>query len=346
MVDTLERTPLQAVAREDLSREASFRLVRADPASAEPNDGLTLDGIGAVFNSITVVDSWEGTFEETIQPGAFKKSLRETRPKMQFDHGMHPVIGSIPIGQFDDGFPTEEADGLRVRGRLHDNWMTIPVRDAIGSGAVDGMSFRFSIVNETWHSAESRTATSPGKKLSDPEEILHGIFFPSEDGLLRRVLKELKIREVGPVVWPQYTDTSVSVRSRVTIDLADPSSLADRATQATLAHALFMTDRVRAEDVGPQSNGTPDSHPAPAEATETVQVDAAPTDEAMGPVVSDQPSGEHPTDSTETPDAERAENIAVRVNARAEAWLNSYAVESESTRSLINGFYATGEDNA
>lgn len=333
MPDTMTRQPLQAVAREDLSREAAFVLrAVADDVDNEPNDGLTLDGIGAVFNTITVVDSWEGTFEETIAPGAFKKSLRETRPKMQFDHGTHPVIGSMPIGAFMEGFPREEEEGLHVRARLHDNWMTIPVRDAIGSGSVDGMSFRFSIVNETWHSPEGRSATNPGKRMTDPEEILHGIFYPSEDGLLRRVLKELKMREVGPVVWPQYTETSVAVRSRVTIDLADPRSLADVETQKTLARALFMTERVR--DEGPQSSDSPDAHPAPAEQTEEVRD----TGEAQGPDVSDQSPGEHPTD-TVTPDPERAARVR-EMQARYDALTTA----SESTRSLINGFFNQGEE--
>lgn len=342
------RTPLTEIAREDLPRSAPF-LLRVEPVveGEDPGDGLTLDGVGAVFNSVTTVDSWEGTFEELLAPGAFKRTLRETRPKMQFDHGMHPVVGSIPIGTFEDGYPREEDDGLHVRGRLHDNWLTIPVRDAIHSGAVDGMSFRFSIVNETWHSSEGRTATNHGKKVTDRDEILEKIFYPPEDGLMRRVLKEVKLREVGPVVWPQYTDTSVSVRSRVTIDLADPVSLAEPEMQAFLGRAVWMTDRARIEEFfsrhtrpgedtdGPQSSDAPDVHPAPAETTEEVRS----TEEAAGSEVSDQSPGEHPTDTT--PDPERARRVA----AMFARW-DQVTTGSENTRSLINDFHTTGEDYA
>ena len=61
------------------------------------NDGLTLDGYGALFNRETVIDSHEGRFREKIAPGAMRRSFRESPPKIQFDHGKHPLIGSIPI---------------------------------------------------------------------------------------------------------------------------------------------------------------------------------------------------------------------------------------------------------
>jgi phage head maturation protease len=87
------RPPLESV------REAPFTLVRDTATDGEPNDGLTLDGYGAVFNRETIIDSWEGRFREQIAPGSMKRSFRETPPKIQFDHGRHPMIGSIPIAE-------------------------------------------------------------------------------------------------------------------------------------------------------------------------------------------------------------------------------------------------------
>src|ERR1044072_7882123 len=102
--------------RTDLCRSVPFTLRAAE--GEETNDGRTLSGYAAVFNSPTRIDSWEGTFDEIIAPGAFKKSLRERVPRMQFDHGMHPLIGSIPIGRFT--VLEEDSVGLRVEGRLTD----------------------------------------------------------------------------------------------------------------------------------------------------------------------------------------------------------------------------------
>jgi hypothetical protein len=81
--------------REDLLRMAPFALRAADDAN--PDDGRTLDGWGAVFNRETVINSWEGRFREKLSPGSMKKSFRENPPRIQFDHGRHPLVGSIPI---------------------------------------------------------------------------------------------------------------------------------------------------------------------------------------------------------------------------------------------------------
>lgn len=217
-------TPEHKVQRDDLCRSVSF--VTRD--ESEPNDGFTLDGYGAVFNSPTRIDSWEGCFDELIAPGAFKKSLRERTPRMQFDHGSHPLIGSIPIGRFET--IEEDAKGLHVIGRLTDNWLIQPVRDAIAEGGIDGMSFRFSVVKEEWRDGE-------GKLVKNDEELwdlmLEGM--RSGEAQLTRTLKEVRMTEVGPVVWPAYDNTEVGVRSRkITIDLGD---------RASLARATFLVDQ-------------------------------------------------------------------------------------------------------
>ena len=129
--------------RDNLTRSVPFRLERA----TEDGDGLTLEGYGAVFDTPTRIDSWEGAFDEVIARGAFAKTLQERTPVIQFDHGHHPLVGSIPIGSPE--ILREDAQGLYVKARLHDNWLIQPVRDAIASGSIDGMSFRFSVVKET-----------------------------------------------------------------------------------------------------------------------------------------------------------------------------------------------------
>ena len=44
----------------------------------------------------------------------------------------------------------EDDRGLAVTARLSENWLIEPVRDAIAAGAVSGMSFRFTVVDEEW----------------------------------------------------------------------------------------------------------------------------------------------------------------------------------------------------
>lgn len=152
----------------------------------DSGDGLTLDGYAAVFDSPTEINNHEGAFVETIAPGAFRKTLREGRPVLQFDHGKHPMIGSLPIGKIET--LREDDHGLHVRARLHSSDLFAPVREAIASGAIGGMSFRFSVVQEDW---------------TDPK---------SARALPQRTVREVKLYELGPVVWPAYAATSVGVR--------------------------------------------------------------------------------------------------------------------------------------
>ena len=184
----LDDTPRTA-ARESLSRCVEFRA----EASA---DGLTLDGYAAVFNDWTDITDRQGTFQERIAPGAFARSLGRNTPVLQFDHGTHPLIGSIPLGKIIA--ISEDSHGLRVRARMSDNWMIEPVRDAIRDGAITGMSFRFSI----------------------PEGGEH---WERRDGQDWRTIMHANLPELGPVVFPAYEATSVGVRSRQTaLALTDP----------------------------------------------------------------------------------------------------------------------------
>lgn len=190
------------------TRAVAFHL-RADAAG----DGLTLEGYAAVFNSPTLINDWDGEYEETIAPGAFKRTINARTPVLQFDHGQHPVLGSIPIGSIES--LAEDTRGLLVRARLFDNWMTEPVRQAIEAKAIDGMSFRFQVVQDT------RTE-------------------PKNAGELRqRLIKEVRLFELGPVVFPAYSDTTVSLRSLasavpgLTLSLTEGDALVEERTEET-----------------------------------------------------------------------------------------------------------------
>jgi HK97 family phage prohead protease len=234
------------IRKTNLCREVTFRAVGADPQG----DGLSIEGYGAVFNSVTTIDSFEGQFEETIIPGAFKKSLREAALKMQYDHGRHPLLGSLPLGNWTTA--EEDEHGLHLIGRLHDNWITEPFRDAIRSGSVTGMSFRFSVVRDDWTDKD-------GKKLGEGE-LQEMLWYGGGDrGPLLRTLKEVRVSEAGPVTWPAYQDTEVGVRSGVlTIDLAN---LHTAPVRRELSRALFLADRAVTE---PQATAEPAAeHPTP-----------------------------------------------------------------------------------
>lgn len=225
--------------RTDVLREAPFTL-----RDTTEDDGLTLDGYGAVFNRMTVIDSWEGKFREQIAPGSMKRSFRETPPKIQFDHGRHPSIGSIPIAELrsiaEDTDPQLAPEGgAHVIARLFDNWLVQPVRDAIAARAINGMSFRFSVLREAWETADGKPIRDDKALMAELERTWYEDV--PDDQLPVRTLKEVKVPEMGPVVWPAYDETSVAVRSQV-IDL---SRLDDPEQQKLLARAVILVDAVQ-----------------------------------------------------------------------------------------------------
>lgn len=172
--------------KNNLCRAASFEL-RAD----DDSDGFTLEGYAAVFDDPTRIDSWEGTFDESIARGAFAKTIKERKPVLQFDHGHDIATGSVPIGAIEE--LREDDHGLFVRATLHDNARVEPIRQAIASGAIDGMSFRFRVTREEWDD----TGETPS-----------------------RMIREVELHELGPVVFPAYASTTVGVRSLLA-DLED-----------------------------------------------------------------------------------------------------------------------------
>lgn len=214
-------------ARSKQSRPVEFRSVPFEMRSAEDTgDGLTMSGYAAVFNRSTMIDNYEGRFEERIRKGAFARTINARMPVLQFEHGRHPLLGSMPLGTITK--LREDDYGLYVEARLADNWLIEPVRDAIASGAIDGMSFRFNVIKES----------------------------VDESGDIPvRTLEEVRLLELGPVVFPAYDATSVGVRSA---DLAPLLNLPD-ADRAAIARTLILGTLT--EPANGTSEGTAENKP-------------------------------------------------------------------------------------
>lgn len=169
-----------------MTRAPSICVRSVDFDSRSSDDGRTLEGYAAVFDSPTRIRGWEGDFEETIRAGAFTRSLKERTPVLQYDHGKDLRVGSVPIGSIDE--VREDAKGLYVRARLYDNPVVEPVRQAIAGRSIRGMSFRFEVPEggDTW----TRSGSAEKREIRDAD-----------------------VHELGPVVFPAYDTTSVTVRS-------------------------------------------------------------------------------------------------------------------------------------
>jgi HK97 family phage prohead protease len=152
-------------------------------------DGRTLEGYVAMFGSVARIPDRGGDFDEELHPGFADRSLSAGYPVMQFDHGRDPRVGTVPIGVYDTF--DKDARGYFVRGRLFDNPVVDPVRQAIAGKAIKGMSFRFSV-------------RKPGGDRWNRR---------SRDGVDKRDILDADVHEAGPVVFPAYAQTSVTVRS-------------------------------------------------------------------------------------------------------------------------------------
>jgi HK97 family phage prohead protease len=221
----------EVVTRQVLTRQVSF--LRRDDGAGTDSDGHTLVGLAVPFNSPTRIDSWfEGTFDEQFARGAFKRSLGMRTPKLQFEHGTHPLFGSLPIGEFRS--LTETKRGLEVEARIFDAELFAPLREAIASEAIDGMSIRFRPLK---------------MDVTDPDG--------RDDGgdVELRTVTEAELVELGPVIFPAYAQTEVDLRS---IDLTNENDR-HRLVQVLLGGASLAGGFPGPEGQGtaPQEAGAP-----------------------------------------------------------------------------------------
>ena len=162
---------------------------RASPNMGTADDGNTLIGHAAVFNQDTLIDSFEGKFVERIAPGAFTKTLKQRGDKIKvlFNHGHDPSIGEMPLGKA--RVIEQDEIGLRVEVPLADtDFNRERIRPLLRDGALDGMSFRFSVP-------------------------VGGDVWDDEGDVPVRTVTEAKLFEFGPVTFPAYDSTDVGLRA-------------------------------------------------------------------------------------------------------------------------------------
>jgi phage head maturation protease len=147
---------------------------------------------------------------------------------MQFDHGKDPRTGTVPIGVYD--VFEQDDKGYAVRGRLFDNEVVEPVRQAIEGRAIKGMSWRMQV-----------------SKNGDR-------WIRRTGGVDKRDVFDADVPEAGPVVFPAYHDTKVVVRSLW--DALDPNEREELRQLAGIA-----TDLTAAPATRSGGGGDPDAKP-------------------------------------------------------------------------------------
>jgi HK97 family phage prohead protease len=109
---------------------------------------LTFTGYASVFDSPYEVNDWLGSFNETIAPGAFARSLAlgaDVPFKINHD-GMtlaRTKSGTMQLA--------EDSKGLHVEARLDPaNPQVQALRSAMDRGDIDEMSFAFRVTDDMW----------------------------------------------------------------------------------------------------------------------------------------------------------------------------------------------------
>lgn len=177
----------------------------SDPAGSEPNvtekktpapgfTGDELHGHFAVFNQWTEIDSiFEGRFLECVAPGACTKTFKENKDRMRclFQHGRDYRIGDKPLGPIDE--VREDDVGAAYKVPLLDTAYNHELIPGLREGLY-GASFRFRVTRE-------ELVEKPEKSARNPE------------GIPERTIKEMEVKEFGPVTFPAYQGATAGVRS-------------------------------------------------------------------------------------------------------------------------------------
>lgn len=147
-----------------------------------------LTGRPVVYSSPTDIGGW---FEEIIEPGALDGAdLTDVRFLVNHDTSMIPLARSRNNNENSTMQMTPDAEGLllnRVALDTENNAEARALYSAVQRGDISGMSFMFSVAEETWENLESDYPT-------------------------RHINKIASIVEVSAVTFPAYDDTEINAR--------------------------------------------------------------------------------------------------------------------------------------
>ena len=172
---------------ERVTKGIERRQVIRDLEIRQEGDGMTLRGYAAIFNS----PSQPLPFTETIQPGAFRDSLKSRNDiKLLWNHDTGTVLGSTRAGTLS---LTEDLNGLLIEAHLPDTQAGRDAATLVKRGDVNAFSFGFRVPvgGDEWPNANER------------------------------ILKRVNVHEVSLVAFPAYTATEGTASVRAMTELAD-----------------------------------------------------------------------------------------------------------------------------
>jgi len=159
-----------------------------------------------------------GGFVERVAPGAFAQTLQEQDIRALFNHHEDHVLGRLSAGTLR---MVEDGDGLSYEVDLPDTSAGRDVAELLRRGDVTGSSFGFRVIEDEWGETEA--------------------------GFPLRTLKQVSLRDVGPVTFPAYTDATSALRSLAEARSLDLSTVVAAAESGALRSVISPTHPVEDE---------------------------------------------------------------------------------------------------
>jgi uncharacterized protein len=138
-----------------------------------------LEGYASVFDESYRI--WN--FDETVERGAFKKTIKENDIRALFNHDPNYVLGRNKAEPSTLELK-EDSHGLHYAIKLGNQTYANDLRESISRGDVSQSSMGFQVVKDIW-----------------------------EDNFTKRTIREVKLFDVSPVTFPASEKTEVKLRS-------------------------------------------------------------------------------------------------------------------------------------
>lgn len=177
-----------------------------------------LVGYGSVFDQRTTIDGFFSSWDEEVAPGAWDKSIDEGDIRSMFNHDTNWLLGRTSNKTLR---LASDKTGLRYETDINpDVAHAVSVHAMVERGEVDGSSVWFRVIRQEWtQPTESNGLERPLRRITEGELI-----------------------ETGPVVFPAFTQTSVTARSLALVDRTLRSAGVDKASRRARLAADLLAD--------------------------------------------------------------------------------------------------------
>jgi len=150
-----------------------------------------------------------GGFVEQIAPKSFNKTIKEADVRALYNHEPDMLLGRTSSGTLRLAV---DSDGLTYEIDLPDTTVGRDLAVLLERGDITGSSFGFRVIADEWSE--------------------------TPDGFPLRTLKEVALRDVGPVTFPAYVESSSALRSLAEARSLDYDLVADAAAENKLSEVL------------------------------------------------------------------------------------------------------------